>query len=56
MGATDRKTNSDETPLHSLESQKHQYKNMGYSAGEHMVTIENLNPVFIVLIKLPIHG
>ena len=26
MGATDRKTNSDETPLHSLESQKHQYK------------------------------
>ena len=26
MGATDRKTNSNETRLHSLESQKHQYK------------------------------
>ena len=26
MGATDRKTNSDETPLCNLESQKHQYK------------------------------
>ena len=38
MVATDRKTNSDETLLHSLESQKHRYKD----ASEVMKAIENL--------------
>ena len=38
MGATDRKTNSNETRLHSLERQKHQYKD----ASEVMKAIVNL--------------
>ena len=38
MGATDCKINSNETRLHSLESQKHQYKD----ASEVMKAIESL--------------
>ena len=50
MGATDRKTNSDETRLHSLESQKHQYKD----ASEVMKAIVNLRRVICHWIVLKI--
>ena len=38
MGATDHKTNSDETRLHSLESQQHGYNDVSVA----MKAIENL--------------
>ena len=50
MGAKDRKTNSDKTPLHSLESQKHQYKD----ASEGMKAIESLRRMICHWIVLKI--